>query len=128
MRVAHSCYRVTDLDRSLAFYALLGFEEEVRLPLHDSSGWASFIRLPGDSEPRVELWFMPGSGSHEPGAGYGHIGVAVDDLDALLGELSEKGIAPLMEPFKPHPDGPTRLAFISDPDGYEVELLEHYPY
>lgn len=128
MKVAHTCYRVSDLERSLAFYTALGFTEAVRLPLHIPGGSASFLQLPGDTEPRIELWYEPGTGPHSPGAGYYHVGVAVEDLDELLPRLASLGIEPLVEPFKPVPDVPTRLTFIADPDGYQVELLEHYPY
>jgi lactoylglutathione lyase len=128
MKVAHSCYRVSDLDRSLAFYGALGFTEAVRLPLHTGTGWAVFLQLDGDTEPRIELWHEPATGLHAPGGGYGHVGVAVEDLDGTLTRLAMHGIKPLVEPFKPVPDGPTRLTFVADPDGYQVELLENYPY
>jgi lactoylglutathione lyase len=131
MELVHTCYRVNDLERSLAFYAALGLEEVVRLPLPDDAGVMVFLRSGGD-RPRLELCFEPGNGPHEPGDGYHHLGIAVDDLDAVLEGLAGQGIEPLMPPFAPVEPAPgqpvTRITFIRDPDGYKIELLENYPF
>jgi lactoylglutathione lyase len=127
-KLAHTCYRIADIDQSLAFYGALGFEEVVRLPLPDDAGFVVFLRV-GDDEPRLELWFEPGTGPHNPGSGYYHIGLAVEDLDATLEHLAAHGIKPLMEPFMPvQNEQGTRITFLQDPDGYQVELLENYPF
>jgi len=129
MKVAHSCYRVADLERSLVFYNTLGFAEVMRLPLPAESGSAVFLQLDGDVEPRIELWWERERGpSSTDDDGYHHVGVVVDDLDSTLAALAEQDIQPMMEPFRPMPDEPTRLTFITDPDGYRVELLENYRY
>jgi lactoylglutathione lyase len=131
MELVHTCYRVNDLERSLAFYDALGLREVVRLPLPDEAGFMVFLGGEGD-KPRLELCFEPGTGPHEPGPGYYHVGIAVEDLDAALRQLAARGIEPLMEPFapvEPPPGQPvTRITFLRDPDGYQVELLENYPF
>jgi lactoylglutathione lyase len=131
MEFVHTCYRVNDLDRSLAFYSALGLQEVVRLPFPDHAGHMVFLGVEGD-KPRLELCYQPGTGPHVPGEGYYHVGVAVEDLDATLEHLAEQGIEPLMEPFAPVEPAPgqptTRITFICDPDGYQVELLENYPF
>jgi lactoylglutathione lyase len=131
MELVHTCYRVNDLERSLAFYDALGLREVVRLPLPDGAGFMVFLGGDGD-KPRLELCYEPGSGPHEPGPGYYHVGVAVEDLDEALERLAAQGITPLMAPFapvEPPPGQPTtRITFLQDPDGYQIELLENYPF
>ena len=90
----HTCYRIGDVDRSVAFYEALGFEELRRLPIRDEA-INVFMGLPGDG-PRLELTYNFGVDSYEIGTGYGHIAVTVDDLDGTLERLkSQHGIEPL---------------------------------
>ena len=123
MRLIHTCYRVLDLERSAAFYRLLGFEEIGRMPI-GTEATNLFMNLPGDGdEPRLELTFNHDrSEPYEIGTGYGHIALAVGDLDAVLERLAESGIEPERPPYTVR-EGGTRLCFVRDPDGYRIELL-----
>ena len=123
MRLIHTCYRVLDLERSQTFYAALGFEEIGRIPI-GTEATNLFMNLPGDGdEPRLELTFNHDrTEPYDIGDGFGHIALAVDDLDATLERLSGLGIEPEREPYAIR-EGGTRLCFVGDPDGYRIELL-----
>jgi lactoylglutathione lyase len=125
MGLIHTCYRITDIDRSVAFYRALGFEEMGRLPIRDEA-INVFMGLPEDgAEPRLELTYNIGHDEpYELGTGYGHIAVTTGDLDKTLAQLSEQGIEPERPPYTVS-DGGSRLCFVRDPDGYRIELLEH---
>ena len=95
----HTCYRITDIDRSVAFYKALGFEEVGRIPIRDEAVNV-FMNLPGDGDmPRLELTYNFGVDSYEIGTGYGHIAITADDLDATLARLAEQGIEPEKPPY-----------------------------
>jgi lactoylglutathione lyase len=117
----HTCYRIGDIDRSVAFYEALGFEEVGRLPIRDEA-INVFMGLPGDGA-RLELTYNHGVDSYELGTGYNHIAVTVDDIDARLEELAQQGIAPEKPPYTVR-EGGSRLCFVRDPDGYRIELIE----
>ncbi len=117
----HTCYRIGDIDRSVAFYAALGFEEQRRMDLSDGATNV-FMGLPDDG-PRLELTKNPGVDSYEVGSGYGHVAVTSEDLDATLAELAEQDITPEKPPYSVR-DGGSRLCFVRDPDGYRIELIE----
>jgi lactoylglutathione lyase len=117
----HTCYRIGDIDRSVAFYEALGFEEMGRIPIRDEA-INVFMGLPGDG-PRLELTYNFGVDSYDLGTGYNHIAITVDDLDATLERLAEKGIEPEKPPYRVR-EGGSRLCFVRDPDGYRIELIE----
>jgi lactoylglutathione lyase len=117
----HTCYRVGDLDRSVAFYAALGFEELRRVPI-GSDATNVFLGLPGDGA-RLELTYNHGVTGYEIGTGYGHIAVTAGDLDATLEQLATQGITPEKPPYTVR-EGGSRLCFVRDPDGYRIELIE----
>jgi lactoylglutathione lyase len=84
MPLIHTCYRITDIDRSIAFYNALGFEEVGRIPIGDEAVNV-FMNQPGDGDmPRLELTYNFGVGSYEIGSGYGHIAITAPDLDGTL--------------------------------------------
>ena len=119
----HTCYRIGDIDRSVSFYEKLGFEEVGRMPIGDEA-INVFMGLPGD-EPRLELTYNHGVDSYDLGTGYNHIAIAVEDIEATLAGLAEQGIEPEKPPYRP--GGRTTgslIAFVRDPDGYRVELIE----
>ena len=89
MELIHTCYRITDIDRSVAFYEALGFEERGRMPIRDEAT-NFFMSLPGEAD-RLELTYNHGVDSYELGTGYGHIAVTVDDLDGTLEQLAGTG-------------------------------------
>src|SRR5918998_6436394 len=89
--LVHTCYRVFDLDRSVDFYERLGFEELRRVPIRDEA-INVFMGLPGDGA-RLELTYNIGRDEpYEIGTGYGHVALAVDDLDGTLERLASDGI------------------------------------
>jgi lactoylglutathione lyase len=120
----HTCYRIGEIERSVAFYEKLGFEEARRMPIGDEA-INVFMGLPGEDEPRLELTYNFGVDSYDLGTGYNHIALAVEDLDGTLAGLAEQDISPEKPPYRP--GGRTtgsRIAFVRDPDGYRVELIE----
>jgi lactoylglutathione lyase len=121
MELIHTCYRITDPEKSVPFYEALGFEELRRLPIRDEA-MNIFMGLPGDGA-RLELTHNFGVDSYEIGTGYGHIAVTVDDIDATLERLGEQGIEPEKPPYTVS-EGGSRLTFVRDPDGYRIELIE----
>ncbi|MDX6482416.1 MAG: lactoylglutathione lyase [Gaiellaceae bacterium] len=123
MELAHTCYRITDIDRSVAFYTALGFEELRRMPIREEAVNV-FMGLPGDGA-RLELTYNFGVDSYELGTGYGHIAVTVDDLDGTLARLAEQSIEPERPPYSVR-EGGSRLCFVQDPDGYRIELIERH--
>jgi lactoylglutathione lyase len=121
MELIHTCYRIGDIDRSVAFYEALGFEEHGRMPIRDEATNV-FMGLPGDGA-RLELTYNHGVDSYELGTGYNHIAMTVEDLDGTLEQLSGHGIEPEKPPYQVR-EGGSRLCFVRDPDGYRIELIE----
>ena len=124
MELIHTCYRIGDIDRSVAFYEALGFEEIGRMPIRDEA-INVFMGLPGDGA-RLELTYNHGVDSYELGTGYNHIAVTTEDLDAKLAALGEQGIEPEKPPYQVR-EGGSRICFVRDPDGYRIELIEIKP-
>lgn len=121
----HTCYRITDIDRSVAFYEKLGLEEMHRMPIGDDATNV-FMGLPGDGA-RLELTFNHGQTEpYDIGTGYGHIAITVDDMDGALAGLAEQGIEPEKPPYTVR-EGGSRLCFVRDPDDYRIELIESNP-
>jgi lactoylglutathione lyase len=118
----HTCYRVTDLERSVEFYEKLGMEEVGRIPIRDEA-INVFMGLPDDG-PRLELTYNIGRDEpYEIGTGYGHIAITVDDMDVALERLAGVGIEPERPPYSVR-EGGSRLCFVRDPDDYRIELIE----
>lgn len=123
MSLIHTCYRILDINRSVAFYEALGFREMSRFPIGDEA-INVYMNQPEDGEePRLELTYNIGrTEEYQIGTGYGHIAVSVKDLTATLAALAEKGIEPERPPYSVGDD--SLLCFVRDPDGYRVELIE----
>ena len=124
MSLIHTCYRILEIDRSVAFYEALGFNEIRRAPIRDEAVNV-FMNLPEDGdEPRLELTYNVGrTDPYEIGTGYGHIAITTGDLDSTLAELEQQGIEPEKPPYTIRAGG-SRLCFVRDPDGYRIELIE----
>jgi lactoylglutathione lyase len=121
-RFLHTCYRIGDIDRSVAFYEKIGFEESGRMPIGDEA-INVFMNLPGE-DPVLELTYNHGVTGYEHGTGYNHIALMVDNLDATLEGLAAEGIEPEKPPYRP--GGRTEghfICFLRDPDGYRIELI-----
>jgi lactoylglutathione lyase len=121
MELIHTCYRIGDIDRSVAFYEALGFEEIRRMPIRQEA-INVFMGLPGDG-PRLELTYNFGVDGYDLGTGYNHIALSVDDLDGTLQRLAAQGIEPEKPPYTVR-EGGSRLCFVRDPDGYRIELID----
>jgi lactoylglutathione lyase len=123
----HTCYRITEIDRSVAFYEALGFKEIARLPIRDEA-INVFMNQPEDGDnPRLELTFNFGrTEPYEIGTGYGHIAITAGDLDGTLARLADQGIEPEKPPYSIR-EGGNRLCFVRDPDGYRIEIIERAP-
>ena len=122
MRLIHTCYRITDPDRSVAFYEALGLEKRREMAIRDEAT-NIFMGVPGEQLPELELTHNHGVGDYELGTAYGHVALAVDDLDHTLEELKGMGIEPEKPPYQVS-EGGARLCFVRDPDDYRIELLE----
>src|SRR5690242_12923949 len=121
MELIHTCYRIGEIDRSVAFYEALGFEERRRMPIREGA-INVFMGLPGDGD-RLELTYNHGVDSYEMGAGYNHIAVTVSDLDSTLAALAEQATDPEKPPYHVR-DGGSRICLDRDPDAYRIEQTE----
>jgi lactoylglutathione lyase len=118
-------YRITDPERSRRFYEALGleFRREFDIVRNDEKEATNyFFGVPGQEE-ELELTFNHDGRTYELGTGYGHIALAVDDLDVTLASLQGEGIAPEREPYRVR-EGGSRICFVRDPDGYRIELID----
>lgn len=125
MKTLHTAYRVTDLAASLRFYTALGYEEIGRVPLGDGTS-LTMLKFPGEQVVTLELVHRPADAPVQVGTGFSHLVVQVDELAAALGALSQAGLQPEPEQRPGGPDGP-RTSFLTDPDGYRIELVQWPP-
>jgi lactoylglutathione lyase len=124
-RYLHTMYRITDPEKSRAFYEALGMEARRELPIVRNGELEAtnyFFGYPGQEE-ELELTFNHDGRSYELGSAYGHIAIGVDDLDGALAKLKEQGIEPERPPYTVR-EGGNRLCFVRDPDQYRVEIIE----
>jgi lactoylglutathione lyase len=122
VELIHTCYRIADPERSVAFYEALGLEKRRELPIRDEAV-NYFLGVPGQDSPELELTHNFGVDSYELGTGYGHVALTVESLDGTLERLAAQGIEPEREPYTVR-EGGSRLCFVRDPDGYRIELIE----
>jgi lactoylglutathione lyase len=125
MRLLHTMLRVVDLDRSLAFYTeVLGMRLLRRDDYPDGKFTLAFVGYGGESDSTVlELTHNWGVEKYELGTAYGHIAIAVPDAYAACDEIGRRG-GKVIRPAGPMKHGNTVIAFVEDPDGYKVELIE----
>ncbi len=120
-RYLHTMYRVTDPEKSRAFYEALGLEFRRDLDIvrgGEKEATNYFFGVPGQEE-ELELTYNHDGRTYDLGTGYGHIALAVDDLDETLAQLKEQGIHPEREPYRVR-EGGSRICFVQDPDGYRL--------
>ena len=125
MRFLHTMIRVGNLEKSIAFYTeVLGM---TLLRTQDYPGGKFTLAFlgygPEESHPALELTYNWGVESYDLGSGYGHIALGVDDIYATCDEIEKAG-GKVVRPPGPMKHGTTVLAFVEDPDGYKVELIE----
>lgn len=121
----HTMYRITDPERSRAFYEALGFRPSREIPIVRNGELEAtnyFFSL-GDDEDVLELTFNHDGRTYDNGTGYGHVAIGVPDLDGTLARLAEQGITPEKPPYSVRAGG-SRLCFVRDPDNYRIELIE----
>jgi lactoylglutathione lyase len=126
MKFLHTKIRVTDLERSKSFYFEgLGFALVSERRYDDGRFTLAFLRAPGDGEngPLIELTHNWDTDRYERGDGYGHVAYAVGSIAEVKERLRSAGYDLSWGPGKT-PDGRRAMAFVDDPDGYEIELLE----
>jgi lactoylglutathione lyase len=120
----HTMVRITDPEKSRAFYEALGFRFDRDMDIvRDGRVEATnyFFSL-GDHESVLELTFNHDGRTYDVGTGYGHIAIGVDDLDGTLARLAEQGIEPERPPYQVR-EGGSWLCFVRDPDDYRIEII-----
>jgi lactoylglutathione lyase len=123
-RFLHTMLRVTDPEKSRAFYEALGMEFRRESPIvrnGELEATLYFYGFPGQDE-ELELTFNHDGSTYDLGTGYGHIAIGVDNLDATLSELAAQGIEPERAPYQVR-EGGSWLCFVRDPDGYRIEII-----
>jgi len=121
----HTMVRITDPDRSRAFYEALGFrfDRSMDIVRNGEKEATNYFFSLGDHDSVLELTYNHDGRTYDLGTGYGHIAIAAPDLDATLARLKEQGIEPERPPYTVS-EGGNRLCFVRDPDGYRIELIE----
>ncbi|MDA8254502.1 MAG: lactoylglutathione lyase [Betaproteobacteria bacterium] len=125
MRILHTMLRVGDLDKSLAFYTeVLGMRLLRRNDYPEGKFTLAFVGYQEEKDGAVlELTYNWGVGRYEIGTGYGHIALAVEDIYAACDAIRQRGGRITREPG-PMKGGSSVIAFVEDPDGYKIELIE----
>ena len=124
MKFLHTMVRVKDIEKSLAFYTdVLNMKLDHKKRLEDC--WLYFL-TDEENTCQIELTYndeTPESG-YELGSGFGHFAFSVDSLDEFTDKINKLGYSYLYPPFDLNGKG-SKIAFINDPDGYEIELIEN---
>ena len=125
MRLLHTMLRVGNLDRSIAFYTeVLGMRLLRRNDYPEGKFTLAFVGYQDESEGAViELTHNWGVESYELGTGYGHVALQVPDAYAACAAIKERG-GKVTREAGPMKHGSTVIAFVEDPDGYKIELIE----
>ena len=128
MRLLHTMLRVGDLERSLRFYVeVLGMTLLRRHDYPEGKFTLAFVGYGPESEQAaIELTWNWGTSSYELGAGFGHVALAVPDAAAACAEIKRRGGVVTRE-AGPMKHGTTVIAFVQDPDGYKIELIQRKP-
>lgn len=125
MRMLHTMLRVGDLDQSIAFYCdILGMKLLRRKDYPGGEFTLAFVGY-GDEQNNtvIELTYNWGINKYDLGEGYGHIALGVDDIYATCDRIKAQGGKVTREPGAMK-HGSTVIAFIEDPDGYKIELIQ----
>jgi lactoylglutathione lyase len=122
MRTLNVGLRVSDLERSLAFYTAVGYTV-VGTVEGTPLGSLTMLRLPDDSFVTIELVHDPAGAPVDLGTGISHLAIQVESLGTTLAGLAGQGITAGPSELPGGPDGP-RTSWITDPDGYRIELVQ----
>ncbi len=125
MRLLHTMLRVGNLEESLKFYTeVLGMKLLRQKDYPDGKFTLAFVGYGDESDHTVlELTYNWGTDKYNLGDAYGHIAIGVDDIYATCDEIKIRGGKVSREPG-PMKHGSTVIAFVQDPDGYKVELIQ----
>ena len=123
-RILHTMLRVGDLDRSINFYTNVLGMKLLRKSENEEFGYTlAFIGYADESESAViELTYNWGTSEYDHGTAYGHIAISADDIYATCEEIRQAGGNIIREPG-PVKGGTVEIAFVKDPDGYSIELI-----
>ena len=121
MRTLHLGIRVSDLERSLAFYTGLGYEVVGTVP-ETELGRLTMLKLPGDEFVTIELVDEAGRGRVGPG-GLSHVVLQVESMHDTVAELAERGVH-VEAPGSPDGTSDFWTTWLTDPDGYRIELVQ----
>lgn len=124
MRILHTMIRVGDLDKSIKFYTeVLGMKLLRQKEYPDGEFTLAFIGYGEESQNTViELTYNWGTDRYELGEGFGHIALEVDDVYEATEEIRNRG-GKIIRDAGPMNAGTTIIAFVEDPDGYQIELI-----
>lgn len=125
MRILHTMLRVGDLERSLAFYTeVLGMRLLRRNDYPEGKFTLAFVGYQDEREAAaLELTYNWGVDKYELGTAYGHVAIEVPDAYAACEEIKRRG-GNVVREAGPMKGGTTVIAFVQDPDGYKVELIQ----
>ena len=125
MRLLHTMLRVGDMQRSIDFYTKpLGMQLLRTTDRPEQKYSLAFVGYGDESEHAViELTYNYGVSHYELGAGFGHVAIGVDDIRGVCERVRAAGGKVTREPG-PVKGGTTVIAFVEDPDGYKIELIE----
>ena len=125
MKILHTMLRVKDLDESIDFYCRhLGMELRRRADYPGGEFTLAFVGFPGENSHEIELTWNWDGRDYEIGTAVGHVAIAVSDIRSVCDRLRAAGIPITREPG-PMKHGSTVIAFLRDPTGYPIELIDH---
>jgi lactoylglutathione lyase len=125
MRILHTMLRVGDLERSIKFYTeVLGMRLLRRGDYPEGKFTLAFVGYQDEADgAALELTYNWGVDRYEVGTGYGHVALQVPDAYAACAEIKQRG-GKVTREAGPMKHGKTIIAFVEDPDGYKIELIQ----
>ncbi len=123
MKFLHTMIRVGDLDRSVDFYTNVMGMQLVKTAPNEAYKYTNVFLTFGDGV-ELELTYNWGVSEYEHGTAFGHIAFGVPDVYAMCEQIKQKG-GNVTRPAGPVKGGTTVIAFVTDPDGYQIELVQH---
>ena len=124
MKFLHTMIRVKDLDKSYKFYTEeLGFVESRRKEFPDKEFDLVYLKLPASPDYELELTYnYDQEEAYDLGNGYGHIAISHPDIKSFREELSNKGYE--VTELRGLSDNSDKYFFVTDPDGYNIEIIQ----
>jgi len=123
MKILHTCLNVTDMDRSIEFYTKqMGLKFVSRREVKQNNAEIAFLK--DDAAGALELTHWRDKKSLSEGDNFDHIAFETKNIDGTVRELRAQGVTIAMEPFSLQGSS-SKIAFVNDPDGNWLELIEH---